>query len=227
MQRQEHTRGNSRDKVKKLFALFIVVLVVAGLVGALVPRPGAITTTPQEIGEIPALSATDHARGKLDSATVFIEYGDFQCPACGVYYPLVKQLEKEYGDRVKFVMRHFPLTEVHPNALPAAYASEAASAQGKFWEMHDMLFEHQKDWDTSANAKTIFLSYAKNLGLDTAKFESDMSSSAVADFVAGQQSGGNLAGIDSTPTFFLNGRKIPNPRSYDEFKAAIEVVLPK
>ncbi len=225
--RQKHKQGNTKDKVKKLFALFVVVLVVAGLVGSIIPFNPAPSSTTQQIGEIPAVTSADWISGNVDSNIVFVEYADFQCPACAAYHPLLKKLKQEYGTKVKFVFRHFPLTQVHPNALLASYAAEAAGAQGKFWEMHDKLFETQSAWSTSANAQSLFESYAGQLGLNVDQFKKDIDSGSTSQKVTSQQSGGTLAGIDSTPTFFINGKKIQNPNSYEALKNTLEVALPK
>jgi protein-disulfide isomerase len=226
-ERQRHKRGVMRDKTKKLFALFVIVLVVAGLIGSIIPfSPLAQTPSSQQVGEIPAVVADDWMRGSSQPAATVVEYADFQCPACASYHGLLKRLEQDLGGRVSFVFRHYPLTQIHGNALLASYAAEAAGAQGKFWQMHDMLYENQRVWSESANARTLFIDYARGLGLDSARFEADLSNSSIADKVTRQQSGGTLAGVDSTPSFFLNGKRFANPSSYDELKSIVESALP-
>lgn len=168
-----------------------------------------------------ALAADDWKRGNENAKVVLIEYSDFQCPACASYYPLVKALHDEFSDSLLVVYRHFPLSQIHTNADPAARAAEAAGKQGKFWEMHDLLFERQKEWSSDRNASGTFAAYAGMLGLDTNRFISDFNSPEVIERVRSDYQGGFRAGIAGTPTFFLNGKKIQNPRSYDEFKKII------
>ena len=175
-----------------------------------------------------AVSPSDRYSGSKDAKVVLIEYSDFQCPACGHYYPLVKQVKQEFGDGMQFVYRHFPLPS-HKNAELAARASEAAGAQNKFWEMHDAIFEHQEEWSgkSSNGARSDFKQYAEKLGLDAARFESDLDSDEVKNKVENDRQSGLRSKVNSTPTFFLNGQKIQNPRSYDEFKSFISDALVK
>ena len=175
-----------------------------------------------------AVSPTDWTKGGKESKVTLIEYSDFQCPACGHYYPLVKQLAQESGDKIQFAYRHFPLPS-HKNAELAARAAEAGGAQNKFWEMHDAIFEHQGEWSekSAGDARNIFRQYAEKLGLDTARFESDLDSDAVENKVENDRQSGLRSKVNSTPTFFLNGQKIQNPRSYDEFKSLINDTLSK
>jgi protein-disulfide isomerase len=170
------------------------------------------------------LLTAEWSRGNIDSKVVITGYSDFQCPACRAYEPLVNQLYKEYGDRVLFVYRHFPLFSIHPNADAAARASEAAGRQGKFWEMHDMLFENQSSWSKLVNAESVFAGYAQKLGLALEDYESVMASDEVRQMVADDYARGLKAGVNSTPTFFLNGTKI-RPSSYDEFRLLLEAAL--
>ncbi len=177
-------------------------------------------------GPVSEVSDADWTKG-VKGGVVLMEYSDLQCPACASYYPLVKQLMVEYGMRIQFVYRHFPLERIHPNALPAAYAADAAGKQGKFWSMHDLLFDRQKEWSPRTDAQVLFEQYATQLGLDLAKFKQDMQSEEVKRHVRENAASGEKAGVDSTPSFFLNGKKIPNPRSYAEFKAQVSSVLGK
>lgn len=156
---------------------------------------------------------------------VLVEFSDFQCPACGAYYPLVKQLKADMGDKLTVVYKHFPLKNIHKNAEIAAMASEAALLQGKFIEMHDFLFEKQGEWSGSDTAQDVFTSYAQSLGLDMNRFRSDLESDAVAEKIDADYSEGVSLRVNGTPTFFINGKKIANPRGYDEFKALIEQAI--
>jgi len=164
-----------------------------------------------------ALSPSDWTKGNSEGKVTLIEYSDFQCPACGAYYPLLKKLNEDLKDKIHFGYRHFPLTQIHKNAEPSAYAAEAAGKQGKFWEMHDKLFENQSEWSELSDARPTFIGYAESLGLDKARFESDMASGEVKDKVAKDNLSALSAKVNATPTFFLNGRKLQNPRTYDDF----------
>ncbi len=170
------------------------------------------------------VSAGDWTKGAQNPKVTLVEYSDFQCPACGAYFPMIEQAVTEYGDRLSFTYRHFPLTQ-HKNALVASYASEAAGNQGKFWEMHKIIFEHQTDWAEENNASEIFEGYAQELKLDLARFKTDVSSTETKDAVAHDKETGQRSGVDSTPSFYLNGKKMQNPRSYDELKALIEFAI--
>src|SRR3989338_3815049 len=133
----------------------------------------------------------------------------------------------EYSEDILFVYRHFPLKQIHKNAESAARASEAAKEQGKFWEMHDMIFVNQSVWAEDKNAKDIFIKYAKNLELDANKFKADIDSQKIKDKVNSDYQGGFQARVNSTPSFFLNGNKIQNPRSVEEFRNIINQELEK
>jgi|SRR3989338_8356192 len=170
------------------------------------------------------INASDHILGNPSTAKIsLVEYGDYQCPACGFFHPIVKQLLQEYGDRMVFAYRHFPLPQ-HRNAAVAAYAAEAAGKQAQYWEMHDMLFEHQKDWETASDPTNIFNGYAEQLGLDLAKFKTDATSGEVRSRIQADTQSGKNSGVDSTPSFFLNGAYI-RPQSHEHFKQLIESAL--
>ena len=155
---------------------------------------------------------------------VLVEYSDFQCPACRIYYPLVKQLRTDLGDKLIFVYKHFPLKK-HRNADAAARAAEAAGLQGKFDEMENVLFNGQDEWADSDQALLLFTAYAISFGLDKERFSADMDSEAIKNKVNGDYQEGIRLGINGTPTFFLNGRKITNPGNYDDFKLLVEKAL--
>jgi Na+:H+ antiporter, NhaA family len=148
----------------------------------------------------PVDAARDHVRGAAHAPVTLVEYGDFQCPYCGDAYPVVKQLLERFGDRLSFVFRHMPLADLHPRAPAAARAVEAAGAQGRFWQMHDRLFEHQLelgDGDLRGHAEVI--------GLDIERFERDLADAALAARVEADFRSGARSGVPSTPRFFING----------------------
>lgn len=166
---------------------------------------------------------------KEDSRTIgtgevqVVEFGDYQCPACGQAHPTVEKLKEEFDGKITFVFRNFPLPG-HPNAQPAAQAAEAAGAQGKFWEMHDMLFETQSQWSSLADPTTVFVQFAEALKLDKEKFASDIMSRANKDRIDADQSDGYGVGVSGTPTFFINGKQ-QSQFDYDSLKKAIEAEL--
>jgi protein-disulfide isomerase len=157
----------------------------------------------------PPVSEKDNLQGSAAAPIELVEYGDYQCPHCGAAYPIVKAIQKQMGDKLKFVFRNFPLAEEHPDATNAAIATEAAAGQGKFWEMHDVLLEHQNKLD-----KTSLIRYAEKIGLDVKKFALDFDGDDIQDKVASDFESGVRSGVNGTPTFFINGKKYND--SWDE-----------
>jgi protein-disulfide isomerase len=150
-----------------------------------------------------------HASGPQGAPLQLEEFGDYECPLCGNFYPEVERLRADYGDKLRLVFRQFPLTRAHQYALVAAHAAEAAGLQGKFWEMHDRLYRGQRDWSKAADARLVFEGYARDLGLDLARFTRDMGSADVDARVVADHERGQSLGVHGTPTFFLNGRELP------------------
>jgi len=197
----------------------ILLLAVAGIIWAV-----KNSSNPQSGDLAVPVSAEDHMKGNPESAITLVEYSDFQCPACKSYYPIVEKLMDGYGSKIRFVYRHFPLPQ-HTNARPTAIAAEAAGLQGKFWEMHKVIFDHQDEWSPLADPRDTLLSYAEALGLDKEKFLQDFDSSDLKKKVEDDLQGGIRSRVRATPTFFLNGAAMVNPRSYDEFKRAIDAAI--
>lgn len=198
----------------------VIVIITASIWGliSLVNSPAPAST----ISNLPSVSKEDITTGPKDAKVTLVEYADFQCPACAAYHPLVKQLLAEFPKDIYFVYRFFPLTNIHQNALLASQAGFAANLQGKFWQMHDLLYENQKSWATEGNALDIFISYAEKIKLDMDKFKKDITSNKAKKFVEGELNQGISIGVNSTPTFFINGKQIQNPRSYDEFRKLVQ-----
>lgn len=159
----------------------------------------------------------DHVQGPANAPVTLVEYGDYQCPYCGQAYPIVKAVQKAMGARLRFVFRNFPLSELHPNAENAAEAAEAAGEQGKFWEMHDTLFEHQKALRPSDLA-----AYAADLGLDSDRLAGELKSHAHADRVREDFLSGVRSGVNGTPTFYINGKRYDGSWYREDLIAAIE-----
>lgn len=152
----------------------------------------------------------DHVFGNASSKVLLIEYGDYQCPGCESAHPVIKQLTEKYKDQIGFVFRNFPLTQIHPNALAAASASEAAGLQGKFWEMHDKLYQEQSVWKdlTGAKRTEYFASAAQSLDLDKAKFTTDLDSREVNQKIDFDTAMGKKANVTGTPTFYINDKNV-------------------
>ena len=159
----------------------------------------------------PPVSAADHVAGPSDAALTLVEYGDYECPYCGMAYPIVKAAQRSLGTRLRFVFRNFPLNEAHPHARRAAEAAEAAAAQEKFWPMHDMLFEHQ---DALEDADLI--RYAKLIGLDAERFERELKAGTYTKRVRDDFRSGVRSGANGTPTFFVNGVRFDEPWNDEE-----------
>lgn len=149
--------------------------------------------------------STPNIKGNIGSDVLLIEYSDFQCPACATAAPAIQELVDQYGDQFALEYRHFPLRSIHPNAQLAAQAAEAAGIQGKFWEMHDILFENQSEWGQSFNPERFFRTYAENLGLNVDRFRFDLESDEVKDIVNAQFDEANVLGVPGTPGFVFNG----------------------
>lgn len=179
----------------------------------------------QDPKDVLTVKADDWIKGSKQARVVLVEYSDFQCPACGAYYPLVKKLNQDFGDKLLIVYRHFPLTSLHRNAQAAARASEAAGKQGKFWQMHDMLFEQQQSWSEENNVEGIFAGYAVSLGLNKETFLKDLNDASVTGKVDRDRQGGEALRVNSTPTFYLNGKKMDSPGSYELFKKLVEATI--
>ena len=162
----------------------------------------------------------DHAQGPATAPVTLVEYGDYECPYCGRAYPIVKSVQKRLGNRLRFVFRNFPLTEVHPNADLAAEAAEAAAEQGRFWEMHDAIFEHQ-----DALAPADLIAYATGIGIDPAKLGAALESHAQAARVREDFMSGVRSGVNGTPTFFVNGARYDGPWDYSDLLAALEAAI--
>jgi protein-disulfide isomerase len=211
-------------KTKEIIIWFAVIAVLIGGLWLLINAANAPLTPPPpaEIQNVPSVSKTDLIRGNPNAKVTLIEYADFQCPACAVMHATIKQLQGDFKDNLRLVYRFFPLTNIHQNSLISAQAVYAAGLQGKFWEMFDMVYENQESWSDSTQPKTIFTDYAKKIGLNLNKFNSDMDSDLTKKFITDEQSQGLDLGINATPTIFMNGKEIQNPATYEEFKKLIQ-----
>ncbi|HUQ33108.1 MAG TPA: thioredoxin domain-containing protein [Pyrinomonadaceae bacterium] len=188
------------------------------------------TTAPNQIpvsqpGQGPV--AAMHERGGPTAKVMVEEYGDYQCPPCGMLFHDLKTIEKEYGTQIRFVFRHFPL-QGHKHAVTAAHAAEAAGLQDRFWEMHDMIYQNQLSWSPADDARPVFVQYARDLKLDVDRFNRDMDSPVVAQRVASDYQRGLTVGVNGTPTIFINGRQMnPNATTLDGMRGALDFMLGK
>jgi protein-disulfide isomerase len=165
-----------------------------------------------------------HSKGGENAAVILVEYSDFQCPACGAFQPVLNEVLAQYGDKIKFEYKHYPLVQIHPFAEPAARAAEAAGQQGKFFEFADVLFAKQADWSKGSNPTGFFTRYATELGLDMDLFAKHQKSSLLSDNIKANMMEARGLGLTGTPSFYLNGVKMEN-KTFDEFKAQIEAAV--
>ena len=166
------------------------------------------------------VSPRDHAQGPASAPAVLVEYGDYECPDCLNAWPVVKALKQRFGDRLAFVFRHYPQSSIHPHASAAAQAAEAAGGQGRYWEMHDLLFGRQKELDT------LDLTHlALQLGLEVYRFESSLELESNVRKIRDDLAGGQRSGVKGTPTFFLNGCRYRGPVTFDAMSAAITAAV--
>ncbi|MBS1663746.1 MAG: DsbA family protein [Bacteroidetes bacterium] len=168
----------------------------------------------------PLINSNDHLFGNPAASLELVEYGDYECPHCRRAYPIVKAIKEILGPELKFVFRNFPLSNIHPHAFMAAVATEAAGLQGRFWEMHDIVFENQKNLEVDN-----LLLLASNIGLDIDRFESDLRSKALHEKVEKDFESGMRSGVNGTPTFFINGRKFEGDWSRGALLEELRAVL--
>jgi protein-disulfide isomerase len=168
-------------------------------------------------GLTPPVSEQDHRIGPDDAPVTLVEYGDYECPHCGAAHPILQQLKRRLGDTLRFVYRHFPLSEMHPHAQHAAETAEAAAEQGEFWEMHDILFDNQDALDDRD-----LLRYAGALGLDAQRVATELTEGTHEERVRRDFLSGVRSGVNGTPTLFLNGQRHEGPWDLDTLIAAVE-----
>lgn len=166
---------------------------------------------------LPVSDDRDHIQGPADAPVTLVEYGDYECPYCGAAYPIIKEVQSRMGDRLRFVFRNFPISTSHPHAEQAAEAAEAAASQGKFWEMHDLLYENQEHLDDADLHR-----YADQLGLDVGVFDEELAEHVHAERVREDFMSGVRSGVNGTPTFYINGARHDGGYQLDELLAALE-----
>jgi len=217
----------------KRYLPFIIVVVVAlatvgsGAILYRAKRPHVLPSPEDKTLSAKSSPESPHIRGNPDAPVTLEEYGDFQCPPCGMFAAFAGQLEKEYDSRLRVIFRNFPLT-MHEHARDAALAAEAAGMQGRFWEMHDTLYREQDNWSKAPNARELFESYAQTIGLDLNKFKSDMDSERAKARVDADRQRGESLGIQTTPTLFINNQPLdPKDKNPEGIRAVINAALEK
>jgi protein-disulfide isomerase len=209
---------------KRFFGVIIVIIIIFVGVFALGNQKNNSTSKP-----------TEHIEGLGKDGVSLVEYGDYECPYCGQYYSIVKQVVQEYNNQITFQFRNFPLTSIHPHAYVGARAAEAAALQNKFWQMHDLLYEQNviytdsnetaSTWINTSNPLTDFDQYAKQLGLNVSKFNQDYNSDQVNNSISADLNAGNALGIDATPTFYLDGKQISPGETVSAFQTLINQAI--
>ena len=159
----------------------------------------------------------DHFKGAADAPVTLVEYGDFECPDCGAVYPTVNKLMQRMGDRLRFVYRYYPLVDSHPHAEHAAEVAEGAAAQGKFWEMYDELYQHQRKLDDDS-----LMQYAQAIGMDTQRLDDDMQKAVYTQRIQDDLESGDKSGVEGTPTFYINGVYYAGAYNADAMQEALE-----
>lgn len=210
--------------MKSRFSLILIAIVI--VFGAILFISKKDAAAPKN-ADGSAVQPTNHTKGENAKGITLVEYGDFQCPACGGYYPIVEQVVEKYKADISFQFVNFPIASIHPSAVLAHRSAEAAGNQGKFWEMYNLLYQNQQSWTnlSAGQAGTTFRSYAESLKLDMAKFDTDQKSQATNNIINADIAKGKDAGVTGTPTFFLNGKKIENPSDLEAFNKLIEEAI--
>lgn len=213
----------SNDTKTILAVVVVTILLLVGFVAIGGNNKGLVfspitTSNPELVRDYSPRLGPDTAAVRI------VEFADLQCPACARTAPFLKQANAEYGDRIQIVYRHFPLPS-HSFAMPAARAAEAANAQGKFWEMAELMFADQSRWSTSLNPDSIFVEYATSLGLDLAKFQADRDNQDLIDHIRRDAGDGEALQVNATPTLYLNGQPLETVISYEDLKATIDAAL--
>jgi protein-disulfide isomerase len=213
----------------KVLAGIVILTVVIITVGAiLVSKSGSTTvdfSKQKPVDKKFLVPENSFYRGQKNAKVTVVEFADFQCPACGTVNPVLNQLEKEYQKKVMFIYRHYPLPQ-HKNAMIAALAAEAAGEKGKFWQMHDKLFDKQNEWSESLEPLKIFDRYGQELKLDITQFNKAIKENKFSGKINQDVADGNTIAISSTPTFYVNGYKIESSTSlYEQLKSVIDSQL--
>jgi protein-disulfide isomerase len=215
----------SKPQPKKSSGVPVIVIVLVAIVAIIIalvywngsrPTAGPRTTPTPLASNTPNMATAPlganppNFLGAPNAAVTVEEFADFQCPSCGATHPVMKQIQGIFGQRIKFIFRHFPLP-IHDKAYDAAAAAEAAGMQGKFWDMYNLLFTNQQTWSADPNYKQVFKGYAEKIGLDVDRWENDAAGMAARSRIDEDIKRGKALNINSTPTVFINGKSVPYP----------------
>jgi protein-disulfide isomerase len=217
-----------------IIIIAVVLIITLGGAWLLMSTPKPASSQPQpSLASAPPMTPPPvnvqpaHYKGRIDAPVQLEEFGDYQCPPCGNFHPIMQRILAQYGDRIRFSFRNFPITNKHPFALEAARAAEAAGQQGKFWEMHDLLYDKQTEWSNAPAPRPFFIKYAQQIGLDVNRFQQDIDGAVAGMRVAEDLSLVQMRGVPGTPTLYLNGREVPFEQimDFDKLRAVIDAAL--
>ncbi len=209
------------NKEAKIITIGAIVVIVGFIILSIFAPMGSSTQNTPVSNTALLVRSDSHMTGTTSAKVQLVEFGDYQCPSCGVAEPIISKILSEHKNNpdFNFVFRNFPLPQ-HANALVAAEAAEAAGEQGKYWEMNELLYTKQNDWSESSDPISIFVGYAKDLGLNTGKFKQEVIDNKFADFISADKYDGDLIGINATPTFYLNGvlyvKGVPDQKVFED-----------
>jgi protein-disulfide isomerase len=203
--------------------LGIIIAVVVVLIGIFI-----ITGNNKAAAPSGSSQPTSHVEGQNQDKVTLVEYGDYECPFCGQYYPIVKDVVAQYSQYISFQFRNLPLTQIHPNALAGARAAEAAGLQNDYWQMHDALYTNQNSWVSSGDPESYFVTYAQQIGLNIPKFKQDFASEAVNNSINADIAAFNKTGAEeATPSFFLDGKQVNPSESVASFEQILNAAILK
>jgi protein-disulfide isomerase len=211
--------------LKPVIVIVLAVAVAAGAAMFLSRGSEAPSSAADAAAPVADLSGGGQSIGPADAEVTLVEFGDYQCPSCAAYHPFVKEVLNRYPKQVRFQFHHFPLVSIHPNALAAHKAAEAAALQGRFWEMHNALFEYQTQWASRPDPKPVFAAIANQIGINGAILVQQMESPDIQARVLRDVQRGDKANVQATPTFLINGRQVPLKLSVQDFVQVIEAQL--
>jgi protein-disulfide isomerase len=197
------------------------LVIIAIIVGAI------FISNSKESTETANAQGSNNWYGQEQGVITLTEYGDFQCPACAGFFPVVSQVKEQFKDQIRFEFKHFPLVQIHPNATAAHRAAQAAANQNKFWEMHDLLYENQQSWTSSTSPASIFEQYARQIELDMDKYAADVNSGEVLSIINFDVEEGKSKGANSTPTFYIDGEKIEDLSTISSIEGFTELIQEK
>lgn len=222
-----------RNKIFLVASLATALIVGGGIF--LMSKPTNSTTqsssidssvlVPQDSYKTSGFANGQYLAASESAKITIVEFGDYVCPACGLYAPYIKKILSDYAGKVNYVFRNYPLS-YHTNAPLASYAALAAGLQGKYWEMHDKLYSRQSEWTDSNDAKNIFINYANELGLNKDQFAIDIDSQIIKDFVLRDKNDGDKVALKGTPTFFLNGNEL-SVESFEKLELSVAAEINK